>query len=92
MTPRFFTCSVADCEKPSVRGTGGCDSCQRYLCVTHKAPEFHTCDDVNPRRLNLVLTNSHRTRASAFPDQRHSRMRARVPSQWRAALYHRALY
>ncbi|KAI0112201.1 hypothetical protein GGR51DRAFT_508437 [Nemania sp. FL0031] len=47
MTPRFFTCSVPQCSKPSVRAAGGsCDSCNRYLCYTHMSPSFHKCEEI----------------------------------------------
>ncbi|KAM6487614.1 hypothetical protein HDV62DRAFT_400017 [Trichoderma sp. SZMC 28011] len=45
MVSRFFNCSVPSCERPSVRANGGCDSCNRHLCLTHFAPSVHTCDE-----------------------------------------------
>lgn len=47
MTARLFTCSVPDCDKPHVRDRDGCDQCEQYLCVTHRNPDFHTCNDRN---------------------------------------------
>jgi hypothetical protein len=46
MPPRFFTCSIQECARPSVRGTGGCDICDRHLCYTHLSPSFHHCSPV----------------------------------------------
>ncbi|KND94324.1 hypothetical protein TOPH_00743 [Tolypocladium ophioglossoides CBS 100239] len=43
MTPRFFNCSVPECGRPSVRDVNGCDTCNRYLCLTHLSPSFHKC-------------------------------------------------
>lgn len=46
MASRFFSCSVPDCDRPSVRAKGGCDNCNRHLCLTHLSPSLHTCDEV----------------------------------------------
>ncbi|POR35265.1 Uncharacterized protein TPAR_04531 [Tolypocladium paradoxum] len=46
MTPRFFNCSIPECQRPSVRGVGGCDACARHLCLTHLSPSFHGCCQV----------------------------------------------
>ncbi|KAL2015893.1 hypothetical protein VTK56DRAFT_4640 [Thermocarpiscus australiensis] len=46
MTPRFFSCSIPECERPSVRAVGGCDSCNSQLCLTHLSPSSHKCDKV----------------------------------------------
>lgn len=45
MEPRFFSCSVPDCKRPSVRAIGGCDSCNRHLCSAHLSPSLHTCEE-----------------------------------------------
>ncbi|KAI0536747.1 hypothetical protein GGR58DRAFT_379833 [Xylaria digitata] len=53
MTPRFFTCSVPECGRPSVRAIGGCDSCNRHLCLTHMSHSFHKCSDVRETGLPI---------------------------------------
>ncbi|KAI5865863.1 hypothetical protein GGS23DRAFT_554370 [Durotheca rogersii] len=46
MAPRFFSCSIPECERPSVRAVGGCDGCNRHLCLAHLSPSFHKCSEV----------------------------------------------
>ncbi|KAK4039240.1 hypothetical protein C8A01DRAFT_47264 [Parachaetomium inaequale] len=41
--PRFHTCSVPRCGRPSERNCGGCDICNRYMCFSHSSPWFHQC-------------------------------------------------
>ncbi|KAI1132538.1 hypothetical protein F5Y10DRAFT_196677 [Nemania abortiva] len=46
-TLRYFTCSVPQCENPSIRILGGgCESCNRYLCHSHTSPSFHKCKEI----------------------------------------------
>ncbi|KAI1744429.1 hypothetical protein F4680DRAFT_224281 [Xylaria scruposa] len=41
-SPRFATCSRANCNRPSVRGQS-CSSCQNHLCAIHLLPRYHKC-------------------------------------------------
>ena len=39
MTPNFSSCSILECDQPSVRVAGGCDSCTRHVYLTYKCAE-----------------------------------------------------
>ncbi|KAJ0161066.1 hypothetical protein CTA2_6835 [Colletotrichum tanaceti] len=44
MAPRFFDCSVPECQRPSARSVGaGCDMCSRHFCGVHLSRDFHKC-------------------------------------------------
>ncbi|WQF84033.1 Putative protein kinase-like domain superfamily, AN1-like Zinc finger [Colletotrichum destructivum] len=44
MAPRFFNCSVSECQRPSARAVGaGCDMCSRHFCGVHLSRGFHKC-------------------------------------------------
>src|SRR3569833_1929657 len=39
MTTNFSSCSMLECDQPSGRVAGGCDSCTRHVCLTYKCAE-----------------------------------------------------
>lgn len=42
ITPRWATCSLEGCGRPSVRGRS-CPVCENHLCASHQRPQFHSC-------------------------------------------------
>ncbi|KAL7919359.1 hypothetical protein ACQKWADRAFT_301505 [Trichoderma austrokoningii] len=60
MTLRFFSCSIPECDRPSVRAVGGCDSCNRHLCLTHLSRRESGGSDRRP----LLVANTSRREES----------------------------
>ncbi|KAI0882404.1 uncharacterized protein GGS22DRAFT_169306 [Annulohypoxylon maeteangense] len=65
MTPRFFSCSIPECERPSVRAVGGCDNCNTHLCLTHLSPSLHKCGEVvdDATYVSQIVTEINRLRS-----------------------------
>ncbi|TIC95251.1 hypothetical protein CH35J_007873 [Colletotrichum higginsianum] len=67
MAPRFFNCSISECQRPSARSVGaGCDICSRHFCGVHLSRDFHKCKigDLDDAAYNgLMLSEISRLRA-----------------------------